>query len=149
MKQQTTWILIADAGTAHVVANSGKTSDLAMVDDIRLEGNPSPGRDLAADRPGRAFDRAGDGRHGMEPSTAPRAVEQERFAREITAVLDEAAQQQRYDRLVLVAPPKFMGLLRDRLPAGVALKVSAELTKDLTKLSIHELPPHLATVLNT
>ena len=41
-----------------------------------------------------------------------------------------------------------MGLLRDRLPAGVASKVSAELTKGLTELSIHELPHHLAPVLN-
>ena len=139
MKRKTTWILIADSATAHVVATSGKASDLATVDDIRLQGNPSPGRDLAADRPGRAFDRAGDGRHAMEPSTDPREVEQERFARKIVAVLDEAVQRQRYDRLVLVAPPKFMGLLRDILPSSVASKVGAELTKDLTKLSIHEL----------
>lgn len=148
MKRKTTWILIADAATAHVVASSGKAADLAMVDDIRLQGNASPSRDLAADRPGRAFDRAGDGRHGMEPQTDPHLVERERFAREIAAVLDEAAQRQRYDRLILVAPPKFMGLLRDILPSSVASKVSAELTKDLTMLSIHDLPDHLAPVLN-
>lgn len=148
MKPKTTWILIADAATAHVVASSGKADDLLMIDDLQLEGNRSPGRDLAADRPGRAFDRAGDGRHGMEPTTDPRVVEQERFAREIAAVLEKAAQRQRYDRLVLVAPPTFMGLLRDRLPSSVAAKVSADLTKDLTKLSIHELPDHLTPILN-
>jgi protein required for attachment to host cells len=148
MKPKTTWILIADTATAHVVASSGKADELTEVEDIRLQGDASPSRELAADRPGRAFDRAGDGRHGMEPPTDPHRVEQERFVREIAAVLGEAAQRQRFDRLVLVAPPRFMGLLRDALPPGVASKVGAELTKGLTRLSIHELPDHLAPVLS-
>ena len=149
MKRKTTWILIADAATARVIATSGKAGDLAMVDDIELQGHPLPGRDLAADRPGRAFDRAGDGRHGMEPRTDPRSVERERFAREIADVLEKAVVGQRYDRLVLVAPPTFMGLLRETLPSSVATKVGAELTKDLTKVSIHDLSERLAPVLNT
>ncbi len=148
MKPKTTWILIADAGMAHVAATSGKAGDLIAVDDVRLQGNPSPSRDLAADRPGRAFDRAGDGRHGMEPRTDAHEVQQERFAREIAAVLEKATQRRRYDRLVLVAPPTFMGVLRDFLPSSVEAKVGAELTKDLTKLSVHELTEHLAPVLN-
>lgn len=149
MKRQTTWILIADAAKARILASSGKASDFTAVDDIQLQGNPAAGRDLAADRPGRAFDRAGDGRHGMEPSTDPRAVEKERFAREIAGVLKEAAERGRYDRLVMVAPPAFMGILREILPSSVVKTVDAELTKDLTKVSTHELPEHLATILKT
>ena len=41
-----------------------------------------------------------------------------------------------------------MGVLRNILPSSVASKVSAELTKDLTKLSIHDLPYNLAPALN-
>ena len=148
MKRQTTWILIADASLAHVMASTGKESDLAKVEDFQLDGTTLPGRDLAADRPGRSFDRAGEGRHGMEPRTNPREVEQERFAREIVGALDKADRRQRFDRLILVAPPTFMGLLRDILPPGLANKVSGELTKDLTKVAIHDLPDHLETVLN-
>jgi protein required for attachment to host cells len=149
MKRQTTWILIADAGLAHVVANTGRESDLTKVEDFRLDGTTLPGRDLAADRSGRSFDRAGEGRHGMEPRTNPRDVEQERFAREIVGALDKADQQQRFDRLILVAPPTFMGLLRGVLSPSLANKVSGALTKDLTKVAIHDLPDHLQTVLNT
>ena len=148
MKRQTTWILIADAGLAHVVANTGRDNDLTKVEDFRLDGTTLAGRDLAADRPGRSFDRAGEGRHGMEPRTNPREVEQERFAREIAGALDEADRRQRFDRLILVAPPAFMGLLRGILPPSLANKVSGALTKDLTKVAIHHLPDHLETVLN-
>jgi protein required for attachment to host cells len=84
----------------------------------------------------------------MEPRTNPREVEQERFAREIAGALDKADQRQRFDRLILVAPPAFMGLLRSVLSTGLANKVSGALTKDLTKVAIHDLPDHLQTALN-
>ncbi|MGI9418219.1 MAG: host attachment protein [Geminicoccaceae bacterium] len=147
-KRLTTWILIADAATAHVVTCAGKGSSLATVDAFKLDGTTLPGRELAADRPGRSFDRAGDGRHGMEPRTDPREVEQERFAREVVSALDEADRRQRFDRLILVAPPTFMGLLRDILPSSLTNKVGGELTKDLTKVAIHDLSNHLEPVLN-
>ena len=147
-KRQTTWILIADASIAHIVDSTGRGSDLAMVDDIQLDGTTLPGRELAADRPGRSFDRAGEGRHGMEPRTDPREVEQERFAREVVGALEEADRRQRFDRLILVAPPTFMGLLRGIMPSRLANKVGGELTKDLTKIAIHDLPDHLESLLN-
>ncbi|MFP4131483.1 MAG: host attachment protein [Thiohalospira sp.] len=39
----------------------------------------------------------------------------------------------RFEHLVLCAPPAFMGELRDKLDAGVRQRVSAEVTKDLTR----------------
>ncbi len=146
MKRQTTWILVADAATAHVVSSAGRGSDLAKVDEVQLGASTLPGRDLAADRPGRSFDRKGEGRHGMEPRTDPRDVELERFARKIVDALEEANHRGRFDRLILVAPPTFMGLLRDHLPSSLTRKVSGELTKDLTKVAIHDLPGHLKPV---
>ena len=148
MKRQTTWIVIADASLAHVVTSAGKGNDLAKVDDVQLDGTTLPGRELAADRPGRSFDRSGEGRHSMEPRTAPRDVEQERFARKVVAALEQADRRRGFDRLILVAPPTFMGLLRGILPQSLANKVGGELTKNLTKIAIHDLQDHLESVLN-
>ncbi len=148
MKPSTTWILIADGATARVISFDDKEHALGSVDDILLEGNRLPDHDLVADRPGRAFDRVGGGRHGMEPRTDPQRIEHQRFAREIIAALELARQKNRYDRLILVAPPKMMGDLRGMLPPAVAETVSGEVTKDLTKIPIHDLPAHLETVLN-
>jgi protein required for attachment to host cells len=148
MKRPITWILIADDGSARVVSSAGKESALLPVDDLRLQGHPLPDRELGADRPGRSFDRTGEGRHGMEPRTDPHLVEEERFARKIVTVLDQAARRQRFDRLVLVAPPKLMGMLRGLLPPNLMDKVGGELTKDLTKIPSHELPEHLEPILN-
>ncbi|NJO37632.1 MAG: host attachment protein [Rhizobiales bacterium] len=148
MKRPVTWILIADDGSAHVVSSAGKESALLPVDDLRLQGHPLRDRELGADRPGRSFDRTGEQRHSMQPRSDPHLVEEERFAREIVAALDQAARRQRFDRLVLVAPPKLMGTLRGLLSQKLADKIVGELTKDLTKIPSHELPEHLEPILN-
>jgi protein required for attachment to host cells len=99
-------------------------------------------RDLRSDRPGRVFDHApaAAGRRGAvahhttEGERNPRKVEARRFARRIAEALDEERRQGRYDRLVVMAPPAFLGLLRAEMPAAVRATLTAEIGKDL----VHE-----------
>ena len=108
-------------------------------------------RDLKSDRPGRVFDHAptaGDRRgavahHSTGGERNPRKVEARRFARRIAQALEQARRQNRYDRLVLMAPPAFLGLLRAEMPATVHAIVSAEIGKDL----VHEPPGALSEYL--
>lgn len=105
-------------------------------------------RDLKSDRPGRVFDHAPapGGRRGAvaHHSTGgernPRKVEARRFARRIAQVLDEGQRQSRYDSLIVMAPPAFLGLLREEMPAAVRAIVTAEIGKDL----VHEPPEVLS-----
>lgn len=108
-------------------------------------------RDLKSDRPGRVFDHAptAAGRRGAvaHHSTGgernPRKVEARRFARRIVKALDLARRQDEYDRLVIMAPPAFLGLLREVMPPAVHTRLSAEIGKDL----VHESPEALGTYL--
>lgn len=108
-------------------------------------------RDLKSDRPGRVFDHApaSGGRRGAvaHHSTGgehdPRKVEARRFARRITQTLEQARRQKHYDRLVIMAPPAFLGLLREEMPAAVHGVLTAEIGKDL----IHEPPEALSAYL--
>ena len=104
-------------------------------------------RDLKSDRPGRVFDHAPTmgGRRGAvaHHSTGgernPRKVEARRFARRVTQALEEARRQDCYDRLVVMAPPAFLGLLREEMPEAVHALLTAEIGKDL----VHEPPEAL------
>jgi protein required for attachment to host cells len=104
-------------------------------------------RDLKSDRPGRLFTHAPStaGRrgavthHSTGGERSPRKVEAERFARRIVEALDEARRQRQYDRLIIMAPPAFLGLLRKEMPAAVHALLSAEIAKDL----VHEPPQAL------
>jgi len=104
-------------------------------------------RDLKSDRPGRVFDHAAAaggrrgavGHHATGGERSPRKIEARRFARRVTDALDEERRTGRYDRLVIMAPPVFLGLLREEMPAAVHELLSAEIGKDL----VHEPPEAL------
>ena len=99
-------------------------------------------RDLKSDRPGRVFDhaaapgtrRSAVGHHSTGGERNPRKVEARRFARRIAEALDEAHLKNRYERLVVMAPPTFLGLLREEMSAAVRALLAAEVGKDL----VHE-----------
>lgn len=143
-KKQMTWILIADGARAHIVANEGPGKGLKTIPGQNYTGINVATRELGTDRPGRTFDRAGGGRHSMENRVDWHRFEKHKFAQSMAKVLDKAADKGVFDRLILVAPPDTLGKLRSSLGKLASSRVVAELAKDLTNLSIHDLPENLS-----
>ncbi|HXZ60586.1 MAG TPA: host attachment protein [Steroidobacteraceae bacterium] len=104
-------------------------------------------RDFKSDRPGRVFDhaplaggrRGATGHHGTGGERKPRKHEAELFAHRVAEQLLDA--QSEFDRLVVIAAPAFLGLLRKALPRPVRSRVAAEVAKDL----VNEAPAALRT----
>jgi protein required for attachment to host cells len=138
-----TWILVADASRARLFEHhrAQRTFELVHEDDRPELRDREAMRD--SDRPGRVHERSGQVRHGMEPPTPGSERVREDFARELVGRLHEGVTEQRFDQLVLVAPPTMLGTLRGLLDDALRERVSAELGKDLTKLPVHELIEHL------
>ncbi len=146
MKRIITWILVADGPQARLFCNDGPGRGVAPFFDGLLTGCNLPGREIMSDRPGRTSDSAGQGRPAKEPRTDPREVEKRRFAHTLAAMLEDGLNQGRFDCLVLVAPPRALGQLRDESSKSVRDKISAELAQDLTQMPQHKLPEHLGGV---
>jgi protein required for attachment to host cells len=70
-------------------------------------------------------------------------LEAERFARRVATTLTERRQQRRFNRLRIVAAPRFLGLLRAQLDATVTDTLADDLDKDLTHLNTTELTRRL------
>ena len=147
MKPTITWILVADSARARLFFNDGPGKGVKPVSDKVFRHATPPGREIMSDRPGRTFDSVGGGRHAKEPRTDPRKVEKRSFAHELAAMLDEGLKQGKFERLVLVAPPGELGLLREELSAAVQKRVSAELNKDLTGVAPSEMPELLGDII--
>jgi len=144
----TTWILIADASRARVFAVTKKSEPWALVKEVAHPQSRSKGMDIMADKPGRVSQSKGvRHRPGMQPTTDPKEAEAERFALQLAGLLDEGHGHNAYARLVLVAPPHFLGLLRDAVSGQVKKQISATVGRDLSMLKDHELPERLADVL--
>lgn len=125
----TTWILVADEARARLLEDAGGPLN-ELRDFVHGESRAKAG-EMAGERLSRTHDRAGAARHAIEPHTSSEAIEARRFAQELAAALDEGRGAGRFERLVLFAPPRFLGLLREVLPTAVARCVAAEVGKDV------------------
>lgn len=145
----TTWVLVAHGAGARVFENLGPGKGLRLLEGIdHPEGRLQDG-DFDADRPGRSFRRdAGDARRAaMSRSEGPHERAVSDFARALASRLQHARTTGQYDRLVLVAPPKFLGLLRSSLDAPTERCVVGTLDKDLAASDEEELMRQLGEVL--
>ncbi|HSP98099.1 MAG TPA: host attachment protein [Candidatus Dormibacteraeota bacterium] len=142
-----TLVLIGDASRARLFAarRGAAWQQLSSFDYPRGAAHE---RDILTDRPGRVQQSMGDGnRSAADPKTPAHEVEGQVFARQLAAALDEAVTSRRPQRVVLVAPPRFLGHLRQAISKPVSALVGASLDQNLTALPDHELPDRLADVL--
>jgi protein required for attachment to host cells len=90
-----------------------------------------PDRDLETDRPGRRFSGSdNNNRHGVDGERSTERHELELCALEVARTSDGARTRHEFDRLVLIAAPRMLGLLREALPAACRSVVAAEISKD-------------------
>lgn len=99
--------------------------------------------ELVSDRPGRTFESARPGSHGVGPRHDPHQMEKLHFADLVADEIGIAAGEGAFDRLVLVAPAYCLNEIEDALDARTSAMVAGRLAKDLVKTPDHELLPHL------
>lgn len=96
---------------------------------------------------GRAYDRRGGGRHIVEPHTSERTQQRRQFMREVAEFLHTSLEQGKYNRLVVAAPPKILGFLRQELSDAVRAVIVLELDKDLIQLEPQQIQEKLDQVI--
>jgi protein required for attachment to host cells len=148
MPKPTIWVLVADAARARLFQVEQPQQNLSAALGQELIGSNLRSREIASDRPGRTFDSGGEGRHAKEPPTDPARHAQEEFARDVVRLLDEKRESRAFERLIVVAPPQFLGDLRAAMSQQLQASVAAEVAKDLSKLPLHDLQDHLREVLD-
>jgi protein required for attachment to host cells len=132
-------VVVADEGEARfydAVRHDTRLSEVGRVLNPKARLHD---RDLKSDRPGRVFASAttGTGRrgavahHAVGGESRPRKHEAQLFARQIVHELELARNEGRFERIVLMAGPAFLGLLRQALPKALRALVAAEVPKDL------------------
>ena len=90
-----------------------------------------PDRDLETDRPGRRLSGSdNNNRHAVDGERSTERHEMELFALEVARTIDGARTRHEFDRLVLIAAPRMLGLLREALPAACRSVVAGEISKD-------------------
>lgn len=129
-------VVVGDGAKALFLRNAGSAQELKLeVENIFGHANP-PSHEQGTDKPGRTGSSVGTARSAMEEVDWHR-MEEERFAVDIADSLYRLAHANKFDALVVVAPPKVLGNLRKAFHKEVTDRITAEVGKDLTS---HPLP---------
>ncbi len=140
-----TWVLVCDGGKALLLQNEGDQKFPNLRKQEEFESHNRPSHDLGTAKPGRVFSGKG-GRHAaIEPTDLHRIAEEE-FLAKVAEMLEERVRAGSIRALVLVAPPRALGVLRHRISPAVRASVRGEVEKDYVKAPIYEIERHLQAI---
>jgi protein required for attachment to host cells len=137
------WVLVADAQRARILARPAP--DEAWIE-CPEEGLAIPNprsHALGGDRAGRGQDHVGGNRQRSEAWRELQEAAKEEFARTLAGRLEQAAAQHRFGRLLVIAPPRFLGRLREALGHRTRDLLRGTIDKDLIHSPVREIVAHL------
>ena len=136
------WIVVCDGSRALILENAGdeKFPNLKTRETYQQDNPPTHAQ--GTDAPGRSISSVGHGRSSMEQTDWHEQAERE-FLRGLAERLDSAVKAHQVSAMIVVAPPRALGVLRQSYSSGLRAVVVEELHKDLVKMPVHEIEKHL------
>ena len=136
-----TWVLVADSSRARIFSKTGTEPLTEEQGFIHPEARYHE-QNLTSDLPGRGAGVGGE-RHGVASKTPPKRHEAVTFSKQVADHLEAARTQGRFSKLLVVAPPAFLGMLREQFSSALSTLVSQEINKNLVLLRADHLAEHL------
>jgi len=137
VKKKKTWVLVADGARARIFVKGHDKLDNAMGQDF--VGENLRESELGTSKPGRSYESSNPTRHAYQPRTDWHQYQKHLFAKELCNVIEKANENAEFDELIIISPPKTLGDIRGNLSKHTLPKITAEIPKDVTKLTEHEL----------
>lgn len=141
-KQADLLIVIADGEHARFLqaAETGALHTVTALDSALAHKRSS---DIGSDHPGASFHSNASVRHVLPPRHDPHDLAEVDFAHLVASEIDAACARGSFNRLVLVAPTRTLGAIREKLGAAATAAIAGTLAKDLLKIPDHALREHL------
>ena len=139
----TTWILSANRSSASLFESDWPGKSMRRIQDIPHPQGRMQNKDIDTDKPGRVFDSFGEGRHSTSPKQEPTEHIAQQFALELAEMLNKGRLTNAYDKLVLIAEPKFLGVLRAALDKNTELLITQTVNKNLVDIKEEGLAVYL------
>lgn len=136
------WVLVANASEARLFEAEKIGEAMQCVKEFSHPESREKGSNLASDRPGH-YQSKGTGHGALAERTDPKDYEADRFAGELAGELEKGRTSNAFRHLVLVATPRFYGLLNGHLSDQAKSMIKANIQKDFTDCHERDLPARL------
>lgn len=125
------WILVANSSFAQIFEVKKLGVELKEVERFDFPEGRERSGEILTDRPGRTFQRMGAERSSLGTEVDPHMHEQQMFAHKIGQFLHKAQAKKSFIKLAIIAPPQFLGLLRNTFPETLLRCVDQEIHKEV------------------
>jgi protein required for attachment to host cells len=137
------WVVVCDGKKALVLENAGDEKFLNLKTREVFEHADPKTHEIGTDEPGRSFSSVGYGRSAMEQADW-HDQEEQRFLQKLLGHLDSAVHSGQAKSLIIVAPPRALGVLRQAYSHELRKALRGEIDKDFVKMPVYEIEKHLA-----
>jgi protein required for attachment to host cells len=136
------WVVVCDGRKALILENIGDWKFPNLHTHEVKEHEVLSTRELGTDAPGRVQQSVGTATSSVEQTDWHRESERA-FLEQLAGRLDAAVASGRPKRLIVIAPPRALGTLRQAFSPAVRAAVETEIAHDYVKLTVGEIEKRL------
>lgn len=138
------WVVVADKSRARIFQTHGKIDELVEVEDLLNPKGRQEDTELRHDAKGRFYGKGERHQaHTVEPSVSQEDHAADRFSREVMQYIEHANDDNRFESLVMIASPEFLGLLRRQFSRRIEGKIRQQLSTDIAGLKTPQIRDYL------
>src|SRR5262245_44155210 len=141
--RQGDWVVVCDGKKALVLENVGDTKFLNLKTREVYEQPDQKTHEQGPDAPGRSINSI-DGRRSAMEQTDWHDQEEQRFLQRLAGHLEAEVNAGKAKALIMVAPPRALGVLRQAYSPNLRNALRAEIDKDFVRMPVHVIEKHLA-----
>jgi len=139
---QDEWVVVCDGAKALLLENIGDAKFPNLKTLEVLEQKHMSTHELGSDAPGRSHSSLGHGRSSVEQTDWHDQAERD-FLVQLAKHLDAAIAAGKVKSLIMVAPPRALGMIRPAYSHALRAAVRSEVDKDFVKLPVYQIEKHL------
>ncbi len=132
---ETQWILVAESASARLLVRAAPRGDVREIERFDHPDSRKKGHELETDRSGGVDQSHGHALSDSREKGAGQRIEADTFARRLADHLETARGRDEFEQLVLIADPRFLGMLREHLDDATLDRVITSIDKNLVKES--------------
>ena len=136
------WVVVCDGAKALVLENTGDAKFPNLKTREVFEHKDLATHELGSDKPGRTYNSAGYGGAAVRQTDWHNQAEQA-FLHDLAHRLDSAVASGKVKSLIMVAPPRALGMIRPAYSHALRAAIRTEIDKDLVKHPVGDIEKHL------
>ena len=132
-------IVVADAARARLFKTEVKITDISELDELSHPESRLRDRELGSGTPVRSANQKGS----FQPRTFPKDYEEQSFAKELGKHIKALHNNIHFEELILIASPRFLGMLRNELDSTLDKLVSKSINKELLQAGVDDIVEYI------